>query len=125
MTATDLINRADEMVPNQFLTATKLGLVNEIECKIQTELLLIPARDVTVIAAADASTAELLLSPAREPLYLAWMRSMLYWLMGEYEIYENEKSMFDAEWERVMRDECIARDRRTLSGSTVPEEGNL
>ena len=89
MTATDLIEQIDELVPNPFSEAAKLALVNEIEGKLQTEMLLIPARDVTVIAAADADSAELLLPPARAPLYLAWMRSMIYWMMGEYEIYEN------------------------------------
>lgn len=123
MTATELIEQIDELVPNPFSEAAKLALVNEIEGKLQTELLLIPARDVTVIAAADADSAELLLPPARAPLYLAWMRSMIYWMMGEYEIYENEKAMFNAEWEWAMRDACIERDRSTICGSTAPNEG--
>ncbi len=123
MTATELIEQIDELVPNPFSEAAKLALVNEIEGKLQTELLLIPARDVTVIAAADADSAELLLPPARAPLYLAWMRSMIYWMMGEYEIYENEKAMFNAEWEWAMRDACIERDRSTICGSTAPTEG--
>lgn len=113
MTANELIALADELVPNQYSDAVKLGLVNEIQQKIQMEIFLVDARDVTTLSSQEADTEPLLLPEARRSLYLAWMRAMLYWYMGEYEVYQNEKAMFDREWNALMMDECERAHRGT------------
>ena len=113
MTAAELIALADELAPNALSEGAKLGLVNEIESKIQMQIFLVQAKDIQSIQAEDADTEELCLPEARRSLYLAWMRSMIYWYQGEYELYENERAMFEAEWTACMRDECDAAHRGT------------
>lgn len=113
MKVSELIALADELAPNPFSATVKLGLVNELQAKIQMDVFLVEAKDVDMVASADAATTELLLPEARNSLYLAWMRAKYYWLMGEYEIYQNEKALFDDEWDALVRDECERCHRGT------------
>ena len=113
MTAGELVALADRLAPNPFDEDIKLGLVNEIEAKIFTELLLTESEDFEPIAQANMATAELSLPESRRSLYIAWMRTMLYWYMGEYDTYANEKAMFDNEWLLTERELCIREHRGT------------
>ena len=47
--------------------------------------------------------------PTAEGMYLAWMKTQLYWAMGEYETYENEKAMFEYEWSELAAYICQKR----------------
>lgn len=113
MTAGALITLMNELVPNVFSDDVKMDLINEIEAKIQMQVFLQDAKDVELIATADKATAVLCLPDARKSLYVAWMRAKLYWYMGEYDVYQNEKAMFEAEWDELVRDECEREHRGT------------
>lgn len=113
MTVKDLIDAVDELVENPFSTAVKLRLVNELQGKIQMEVFLVDAKDVEAVDIDDIETEELMLPEARVSLYIAWMRAMLYWYMGEYDVYQNEKAVFDADWNDLVRDECERAHRGT------------
>ena len=53
----------------------------------------------------------LLVPPPYDELYVRWMIAQYYWYMGEYEVYQNEKAMFDSAWNRWLLYLC--RTERT------------
>ncbi len=105
MKVSELIAMADELVPNPFSDTVKLHLINEIERRIQLEVRKVDEEDLALVTAATLSTADLFESD-RDAMYLAWMKAMYYWNMGEYDTYENERAMYNALWEEYLRDVC-------------------
>lgn len=80
-----------------------LYLINQIEARVQKELLLqtdgIRQYDTDDIR----NETELLLDETDSGVYLFYAVSMLYFRRGEYEDYQNQKAMFDDAWKRLER----------------------
>lgn len=111
MTVTELVGLADELVPNVFSDRVKLFELNRLEKRVRVDILEEGADCVVPIEEIDDT--ELTLDSTYQDVYLCWMKSMYYWHMGEYELYENEKAMFEEAWERFVRDVCYARHQGT------------
>lgn len=108
MKASEAIAAADALVPNPFSDAQKLRWMNQIEYRVRVDAKLEDPADVDPILAEDVSTTDLTLEDRYQEVYISWMKSMYYWHMGEYDVYQNEKAMFEAEWLRFERDLCEA-----------------
>ena len=108
MKASEAIAAADELVPNPFSEAQKLRWLNQIEFRVRVDAMLEDPETVTPISEQEEDTADLTLEDRYQEVYISWMKSMYYWHMGEYDVYQNEKAMFEAEWLRFERDLCEA-----------------
>lgn len=117
MKVSELIALADGLAANPFDTTVKLFEFNRLEARIRVDVLKEDPDDVEPVTAADAATTDLTLADRYHDVYLFWMKSMFYWHMGEHELYQNEKAMFDAAWTRWERDVCNQLHR----GSCAPE----
>lgn len=106
MKASEAIAAADELVANPFSTAIKIRELNNIEQRIRIDVLGEYPDDVSPISAHTVNTAYLRLDDRYAEVYISWLKTRYYWLMGEYDIYQNEKAMFEAEWNRWYADVC-------------------
>ena len=104
MKAGEAITLANTLVPNPFQTAYQVRLLNQIEQRVQIDVLGVDPDDYEPIVAADINTTDLELDDRYTDVYICWLKSRYYWAMGEYEIYQNEKAMFEAEWNRWVAD---------------------
>ena len=120
MTIAELIGLVDGLVQDvPFEDDVKLLLVNQVEGLIQHDCFRMDPADVAEYTAQDVSAGtELLLGAPFSEIYVAWMKAMYYRHMGEYNSYENEKAMFDNEWERLCRTVAEAR----AHGTSKPPE---
>ena len=117
MKASEAIALADELCPNPFSSAYKLRLLNQIEYRVRIDILKEDPAEVEPIVQADLATTDLTLHDRYTEIYIGWLKAKYYWAMGEYDIYQNEKAMFKAEWDRWVRDICDERH----AGSGAPE----
>jgi hypothetical protein len=95
MTYTTILALADELVPNPFSDNVKLLWLNQIAREVEIDLFLGDPEEFEEITAQTLSTREIP-EHTRPEMYVAWMKAMYYWAMGEYEIYQNEKAMFES-----------------------------
>lgn len=103
MTVAELVGLATDWVEDDKITdRVRLYFINQIEGMIQTELLQTDPNEIRKYTADDLSgSTELLVSDPHTDVYVTWMVAMAYWYAGEYDIYQNEKAMFDAAWYRL------------------------
>lgn len=106
MKANEAIATADTLCPNPFSTAQKLRELNQIEYRIRVDVLGEDPEEVLPITEEELDTTELTLEDRYTDVYVCWLKSRYYWLMGEYDVYQNEKAMFEAEWNRWAADVC-------------------
>jgi hypothetical protein len=103
MTVNELKAMALDWVEDCSVTdSTLLYMINQIEAKVQKELLRIDPADIVQYGADDGSTA-LLLGPPDVEVYVTWMICQIYWYMGEYDTYQNEVVMFNNAWRELER----------------------
>ena len=98
-----LIDYVDDIKPNAFGNETKTAWVNEIEGKVQTEVLLLAIEDVVVYSYADNSETELIAKPPHDKIYSAYLCAMIDFANGEYNKYSNTMQMFNAYYGEYMR----------------------
>lgn len=113
MTAAQILSMADELVPNPFSTQIKLFLFNQIEQRIRIDTLGEAPETVQTVTADSMTTSTCRLDERYLDVYLCWLKAQLYWNMGEYDVYENERAMFEAAWDRFERDVCYAEHMGT------------
>ena len=119
MKAAEAISAADELCPNPFSEEQKLRELNRIECRIRVDILGEDPAEVLPIEQESIAESSLTLEDRYSDIYICWLKAKYYWLMGEYDIYQNEKAMFEAEWRRWVAD--VANEQYT--GSCGKEYG--
>lgn len=122
MKVKDLIAIAKDWVEDDAITdRVRLYMLNQIEGKIQTELLLIDPNEIVEYTDEDLGSeaeTELLIPAPYTDVYVTWMVAMAYWYAGEYATYQNEMAMFNTAWWRLAR--MIAERDRTGSNDRLP-----
>lgn len=108
---------ADEQrVPESLL----LFEINRVAYRIQTELLL-KTSDIVQYDKSDIEETELLLGDSDPEVYLYYVVAILSHRRGEYEEYQNQKTLFDAAWATLER--RLALMYRGGTSETNPYEG--
>jgi hypothetical protein len=102
MKLTALLTLCDSWVENNIPDEAKLFMINQIEGRVQVEGMRLDPSEIVQYAASDLEDEdlELLVPVPYDDLYVRWMIAQYYWYMGEYEVYQNEKAMFDSAWSR-------------------------
>ena len=95
LTLQQCIDEVDEIKPNDFSDETKTRWLNEIEGKIQTEVMLIAGVDVIQYSYPENKDWELLVEPPYDGLYPAYLAARIDYANGEYEKYQNTMQMFN------------------------------
>ncbi len=97
MNIQQLLALVRETRPNALSNDSLLSALNSIEQRVQTELLHLQEEDAVNYSAVSA--AELLLRPPHDRLYLYAMMSEVDYLLGEADLYQNDKLRADEAWE--------------------------
>ena len=96
MTIEEAIAFADEAEPNTYSDSIKLHYINELEGKIQLEVMLLSPGDM---ASHTATTETLLVSSPYDDIYPLYLTAHIQFLMGEYDRYQNTQAMFNRKYE--------------------------
>lgn len=84
--------------PNAFTEVDMMVWLNEIEARVQLEVMLRwPGETVQYRWPEDRET-ELLLHPPHTAAYRYWLQAMVDFENGEYSKYQNTMEMFNAAW---------------------------
>ena len=103
MTVSELIAYVDSVKPNAFSDSDKLVWLNEIEARIQTEVMLRWQGEMEQYTLPEDKDTELLLSPPHTAVYRYWLQSMIDFENGEYDKYQNTMQMFNSFYGEFMR----------------------
>lgn len=98
MTVSELFAYVDHVKPNAFTDSDKLVWLNEIEARIQTEVMLRWQGEMEQYTLPEDKDTELLLSPPHTAVYRYWLQAMIDFENGEYDKYQNTSGMFNAAW---------------------------
>lgn len=118
----ELLDYIDDVRPNAFTEAQKLVWINELEARIQRDVLLSaelwqyelprscddPIEGSCTIESGTGARCtgrrimdedkELILDPPHDAIYRHWMEAMIDYENGEYSKYQNSMQMFNAQW---------------------------
>jgi len=101
VTIEEAITFSDEAEPNTYSDKIKLHYTNELEGKIQLEVMLISPAD---IVSYTENTAELLVGIPYDDIYPLYLTAHIQFLMGEYDRYQNTQAMFNRKYEEYAAD---------------------
>ena len=96
MTVSQVIEAVDEVKPNAFSNEEKVRWLNEVEGKVQTEVLLLASEEIITYTYEKNKDAELLVQPPHDKLYPAYLEARVDYANGEYDKYQNTMQMFNA-----------------------------
>jgi len=94
-----VIENVDRVKPNAFDSEEKTRWLNEIEGRIQAEILLFGPDNITVYTYADNADTELFVKPPYDCLYEYYLIAMIDFHNGEYDKYQNSMEMFDSKYD--------------------------
>ena len=84
--------------PNSFTDEKMLVWINELEARIQTDVLLRWGGEMEQYTLPKDKDTELLLSPPHDSCYRYYLQAMIDYENGEYSRYANTSQMFNAAW---------------------------
>lgn len=96
MTVEKVLRLSDEIKPNSLSTELKLHYITELEGIIQSDVMLIASPDMIVYGEDDLS-AELLVKPPHDKLYIEYLTAMIDFAHGEYNKYNNTITRFNTD----------------------------
>ncbi|MBQ8248261.1 MAG: hypothetical protein IJY93_00045 [Clostridia bacterium] len=96
MTIEKVLRLADEIKPNALSQELKIHYISEAEGLIQSDVMLIASPDIVVYGVDDLS-AELLVRPPHDKLYLEYLIAMIDFANGEYNRYTNTITRFNTD----------------------------
>ena len=100
-TAGEIIAAVDEMKPNAFSTAVKLGWLDELEGRIATDVMLMDVSCVPDLRLSESRTP--IVKPPHESLYAKWLAAKIDEGNGDFDRYQNAQIVFDAAWRSFVR----------------------
>lgn len=103
MTLYELIRYIDGIKPNGFSASDKTEWVNEIETRVQKDLLGLAPDDLVVYRYPDDRDTKLLLDTAHVAVYRHYLAAMIDFANGEYDKYANTMAMFNAAFENFAK----------------------
>ena len=96
MTVEKVLRLADEIKPNTLSQELKLHYISEVEGLVQSDVMLIASPDIIVYGDDDLS-AELLVKPPHDNLYIEYLTAMIDFANGEYNKYANTIARFNTD----------------------------
>lgn len=103
MILSEVIDRVDAIKPNAFDNDAKTMWINECEGMVQTEVFLLATEEIITYTYADDESAELLVRPPHDKLYISYLMAMIDFANGEYNKYQNTMQLFNAQFSEFMR----------------------
>lgn len=98
MTIKNLFVYVDAVKPNVFSDKTKTIWLNEIEGKIQTDVMLTASALVKTYTYDIDMYNALLVKPPHDKLYKSYLCAMVDFANGEYDRYKNSMQMFNKQY---------------------------
>ena len=94
-----LIDEVKALKPECAFTDEQLtAWVNDIEGKVQTEVMLLSVDDLVYYDCETCNEHDLLVAFPHYKLYKSYLFAMIDFANGEYEKYQNSMQMFNADW---------------------------
>lgn len=102
MTLSELFGYVDEIKPNAFSNERKTVWLNELEARIQRDVLLRwPGGMVRYRWPEDAGASPLLDAPD-DAVYRHWLEAMIDYANGEYDKYQSTSAIFNRMWDEFV-----------------------
>lgn len=92
----DIISRVDEIKPNAFDENRKVEWMNELEGRIILECMMLPHQAVSELT--GNPDRECLVGVPHDAMYRHWLEAQIDYANGEYDLYNNTMSAFNAAW---------------------------
>lgn len=102
-TLAGVIAEVDAVKPNAFDNDTKTRWLNEVEGRVQTDVMLLAGPDVLQYDYDRCGDWTLLVDPPHDKLYGAYLTARIDYANGEYEKYQNTMQMFNTFWSEFVR----------------------
>ena len=102
MTIGQVIERVRELRPHAFSQMVILDFINEIEGKVQSEILRLSPQDIIVYTGEDLER-ELIVVPPHDVMYVAGVKALLARELGEWDEYANLSAIFNDMFEGFLR----------------------
>lgn len=93
-----LFRYVDSVKPNAFSDEDKLVWLNEIEDRVQLDVMLRWPGEVVQYSLPEDEETELLLEPPHTAVYRYWLQAMIDFENGEYDKYQNTSEMYNEAW---------------------------
>lgn len=108
----EAITLADEMKPNMMSTENKMRFLNEIEARVHGEIIMKHEHTTeqetcpvyTIPADPSAEQPDMLVPDKYAMLYVYWIESRIDELNQEMTKFNNDRTLFQAEWDNFFSD---------------------
>ena len=98
MTVGELFAYVDDIKPNAFTTEQKMIWLNELEARIQKDVLLRWRGEWEQYQWPEDKDVSPLLDPPDDAMYRHWLEAMIDYANGEYDKYQNTAALFNQVW---------------------------
>ena len=98
MTIQELFAYVDNIKPNVFDEQTKIVWLNEIEARVQEEILLRWRGERTLYRWPEDKEASPILDPPEDAVYRHWLEAQIDYSNGEYSKYQATAARFNQAW---------------------------
>lgn len=102
MTIEQIIRHMDEIKPNAFSDEVKTVWLNELEARVQKEILMRWPGEMVQYRWPEDRGAQTLLEPPEDAVYRHWLEAMIDYANGEYNKYQNTMELFNACWDEFV-----------------------
>jgi hypothetical protein len=93
-----LLDYINAVTPHAFPEKMLMMWLNEVEGRVQLDILLASPADVKIYALPADENTELLLPFSHGAVYRAWLKAMVHRANGNTAHYENEMEVFNNAW---------------------------
>ena len=98
MTVGELFAYVDDIKPNAFTAEQKMIWLNELEARIQKDVLLRWRGEWEQYRWPEDKDVSPLLDPPDDAMYRHWLEAMIDYANGEYDKYQNTAALFNQVW---------------------------
>lgn len=121
MKVKDAIAYADEMKPNAFSTAVKVGWLAQLEGRLAADVFLMTVKEFPNFQYTEETDmeTELLVAPPHDDIYTLWLCAKIDEANGEYNKYQNSMQVYNEHYGNFVR--WFARTYEPAQGYTSEE----
>ena len=104
-TIKQIIDRVDELRPNQYSEVMKLAWLSELEGKIAADVMLMGIEEIRSIEYSypESLKVEPLVSYPHQEVYMYWLMAQIDFANGEYNKYQNSMEMYNQHLSNYVR----------------------
>lgn len=96
-----VIQRVDRIKPNAFTEEEKTEWLNELEGRIQLDILRMAGAELIRYQWPEDRETELLVDPPYDSLYRDYLCAMVDYANGEYDKHQNTMQVFNSGWQEL------------------------